>query len=138
MNLVMIRKKIYNSWWKGVFTNFAATGAPLTAYMLVDPNSISFRLVEYNKFVVQRDDICWITIKEDEENNQFLFYASRNGAIYTTNVEEINKIKSLLNRGGILSIKAEFSQYNNYLFKLDVSGYNKAKEFLSLCVGSEL
>lgn len=115
---------------KGHFSNSATTGSLATICIFVDINDVTFRLIEYNDYIVKDDEKCYMKIKDSEgEVHEFTLYNSRNGQMKIYNGYGINKI---LEKGGIITISAEKGRYSksNYLFKVDVTGYNKAYEYI--------
>lgn len=116
---------------KGVFSNSATTGSRMTAYLIVDRKNISFRFVEYDDHVVKDDETCQMKIKDSYGNvHEITLYNSRDGQMTTYLSSEV---KDILMQGGKITISAEMGKYSKstYLFKMDVSGYDKAYEFIS-------
>lgn len=116
---------------KGVFSNSATTGSRMTAYLVVDRKDVSFRFIEYDSYLVKNDDTCKMKIKDsDGDVHEVEFYNSRDGQM-TTYYD--TTIKEILKKGGVITISAEMGNYSKskYLFKMDVSGYEKAYEFIS-------
>ena len=116
---------------KGVFSNSATTGSRMTAYLIVDRNNIAFRFVEYDSHVVKDDETCEMKIKDSYGDvHEITLYNSRDGQMTTFSNETV---KEILKKGGKITCSAEIGKYSKskYLFKMDVSGYDNAYEFIS-------
>ena len=116
---------------KGVFSNSATTGSRMTAYLVVDRKNITFRFVEYDDHVVKDDESCEMKIKDSYGDvHEITLYNSRDGQMTTFSDE---KVKDILKKGGKITCSAEMGKYSKskYLFKMDVSGYEEAYEFIS-------
>ena len=116
---------------KGVFSNSATTGSRMTAYLIVDRKSIAFRFVEYDDHVVKDDESCQMKIKDSYGDvHEITLYNSRDGQMTTFSD---NEVKEILKKGGKITVSAEMGKYSKskYLFKMNVSGYDKAYEFIS-------
>lgn len=116
---------------KGVFSNSATTGSRMTAFLVVDRKDVSFRFIEYDSYIVKNDETCKMKIKDSEGDvHEVEFYNSRDGQMSTY---YDYTIKEILKKGGKITISAEMGNYSRskYLFKMDVSGYEKAYEFIS-------
>lgn len=116
---------------KGVFSNSATTGSRMTAYLIVDRKNIAFRFVEYDDHVVKDDETCQMKIKDSYGDvHEITLYNSRDGQMTTYSNSEV---KEILMKGGKITISAEMGKYSKstYLFKMDVSGYDQAYEFIS-------
>ena len=116
---------------KGVFSNSATTGSRMTAYLIVNRKNITFRFVEYDDHVVKDDETCQMKIKDSYGDvHKITLYNSREGQMTTSSDDEV---KEILKKGGKITVLAEMGKYSKstYLFKMDVSGYNNAYEFIS-------
>lgn len=116
---------------KGVFSNTATTGSRMTAYLIVDRKNVTFRFVEYDDHVVKDDESCEMKIKDSTGDvHEVTLYNSRDGQMTTFSNETI---KDILKKGGKITCSAEMGKYSKskYLFKMDVSGYEQAYEFIS-------
>ena len=128
----------------GVFSNSATTDSRMTAVLFVDKSGdFSLRLVEYDSSIVKSDEYYDVRVKDkdgkiyewvminNEESGQMMpstLYSNQ-----TSN--DLNKtMEKILNKGGIVTfvIKEQnaYSTPDTYLFKIDVTGYQKAKSFL--------
>ena len=115
---------------RGVFSNSATTGSRMTAYLIVDRKNVAFRFVEYDDHVVNDVEKLEMKIKDSYGDvHEITLYNTRDG-LMTTN--STYKVKEILMKGGIITISAEIGKYSEstYLFKMDVSGYDKAYEFI--------
>lgn len=118
---------------KGYFSNSATTGSRMTAYLFVDQNSFNFRFIEYDSHVVKDDETCYMKIKDsDGDVHEFTLFNSKNGQM--TSSYSDYKIREILKKGGVITVSAEMGKYSKsqYLFKMDVTGYDKAYEFITL------
>lgn len=116
---------------RGVFSNSATTGSRMTAYLIVDRKDVFFRFVEYDTNIVKGDETCDMKIKDSYGDvHKVTFYNSRDGQMTTFSGYTI---KEILKKGGKITVSAEMGNYSKskYLFKMDVSGYDKAYEFIS-------
>lgn len=116
---------------KGVFSNSATTGSRMTAYLVVDRKNVTFRFVEYDDHIVKDDESCEMKIKDSYGDiHEITLYNSRDGQMTTFSDE---KVKDILKKGGKITCSAEMGKYSKskYLFKMDVSGYEEAYEFIS-------
>ncbi len=116
---------------KGIFSNSATTGSRMTAYLVVDRKDVTFRFVEYDNHVVKDDESCEMKIKDSNGDvHEITLYNSRDGQMTTFSDETI---KDILKKGGQITCSAEMGKYSKskYLFKMDVSGYEQAYEFIS-------
>lgn len=117
---------------KGYFSNSATTGSRATVYLFVDRNSFGFRFIEYDSHVVKDDETCYMKIKDAEGDvHNFTLFNSKNGQM--TSYYSDYEMKQILKKGGKITISAEMGKYSKsqYLFKIDVTGYDKAYEFIS-------
>lgn len=116
---------------KGVFSNSAATNEAMTAYLIVDRSNVYFRFIEYNSHIVKSEEECEMKIKDSYGDvHEITFTNTKDGQMSTySNVE----VKEILKKGGTITVSAEMGEYlkRKYLFKMDVSGYDKAYEFIS-------
>lgn len=116
---------------KGYFSNSATTGSRMTAYLFVDRKSFGFRFIEYDSHVVKDDETCHMKIKDSYGDvHEFTLYNSNSGQMTSYSDYEI---KEILKKGGKITVSAEMGKYtkSQYLFKMDVTGYDKAYEFIS-------
>ncbi|MCD8296946.1 MAG: hypothetical protein LUC88_05175 [Prevotella sp.] len=125
---------------KGIFSNSAITNSRLTAYLYIDKSSFSFKLLEYDDSLVKDDDTYTFTIKDANGEIQYFQYMyNYNGKItgYGDRYSGRNyydDIIKILSEGGIITVKAVNNSYyskDTYLFKMNVSGFDKAKEYLN-------
>jgi len=103
----------------------------MTAYLIVNRKNITFRFVEYDDHVVKDDETCQMKIKDSYGDvHKITLYNSREGQMTTSSDDEV---KEILKKGGKITVLAEMGKYSKstYLFKMDVSGYNNAYEFIS-------
>lgn len=121
----------------GVFSNSATTNSEMIAILYVDKNSdFSFKLVEYNLSVVKSDDSYDFHIKDatGEIYDMILYNNSETGQMSSWSSEYNVIMQKILTKGGTITVavreKNAYSTPDTYLFKLNVSGYEKAKTFL--------
>lgn len=118
---------------KGHFSNSATTGSRMTAYLFVDRNSFGFRFIEYDSHVVKDEEACYMKIKDSYGDvHEFTLYNSKSGQM--TSYYSDYKMREILKKGGKITVSAEMGKYSKsqYLFKMDVTGYDKAYEFIIL------
>ena len=129
---------------KGVFSNSATTDSRMTAVLFVEKSgAFSLRLVEYDSSIVKSDDYYDVRVKDkdgeiyewvmsnDEESGQMTtstIFSDQNGT-------DLNQImEKILNKGGVVTFAVKernaYSTPDTYLFKINVSGYKKAKSLL--------
>lgn len=121
----------------GVFSNSATTNSKMTAILFMDKTGdFSFKLVEYSSSVVKSDDSYDYRIKdsEGEVHEMILYNGEESGQMSSWSSENKETMKKILNKGGIITVSVRerhaYSTPDTYLFKLDVTGYNKAVSFL--------
>ncbi len=120
----------------GVFSNSATTNSRMFAYLCVDKSSYSFKLIEYDDNVVKDDDNLYNFIIKDSkgEIHKFYYLSNHNGTIKEfLNCYHYDDIIQILSKGGEITIKVTKNSYykDSYLFKMNVSGFDKAKEYLN-------
>ena len=128
---------------KGVFSNSATTNSDMTAIFYIDKDyDFSFKLIEYNSDVVKSDDRYDCRIKDSSGDiyDMVLYNDEDSGqmtasTLYSSDNDEAKEnMKKILKKGGIItvSVKESFSSYthDSYLFKLDVTGFEKAMSLL--------
>lgn len=121
----------------GVFSNSATTNSKMTAIFYADENSFAFKLIEYSSSVVKNDNFYTYRIKDSEgdicELNLFNDKTSGQMNIYTWS-DNFEKMNNVLSKGGTITVsvkeKPRYGTPDTYLFKLNVSGYDKAKKML--------
>lgn len=117
---------------KGHFSNSATTGSKMSAYLFVDRDGASLRLIEYNSSVVKDDELCFLKIKDaNGDVYTWLLSNKKVGQMYVDSYykEDLQKI---LNREGIVTFHGEMGKYtkSEYSFKIDLTGYKNAKKYL--------
>lgn len=125
----------------GVFSNSATTNSRLLAALYVNTNdAFSLVLVEYGSHIVKSDDKYNVRIKNSKgEIFNMTLYGDRASGYLTPSPFDSNynnydaTIKHILNGDGevVFSITQEnsYGTPSSYLFKVNVSGYEKAKEY---------
>lgn len=120
----------------GTFSNSATTDSDLTAVLFVYKYGFSIRLVEYNSIIVKSDNIYSCRIKDSlgDVYDMMLHNDSESGQMTISYADNAEKMSKILERGGtIIFSMREYDAYSTpdtYLFKLDVTGYDKAKALL--------
>lgn len=121
----------------GVFSNSATTNSKMTAYLFMDKTGdFSFKLIEYNSSVVKSSDSYDYRIKDSEGEvyEMTLYNGKESGQMSSWSSTNKEAIKKILNKGGVITVSVReryaYSTPDTYLFKLDVTGYNKAASFL--------
>ena len=117
-----------------------ATGASLVDILSGTFDKItgefSFKLIEYNSSVVKSDDSYDYRIKDStgEVYEMILYNGEESGQMSSWSSENKETMKKILNKGGVITVSVRerhaYSTPDTYLFKLDVTGYNKAASFL--------
>lgn len=121
---------------RGVFSNSATTNSNMTAFLFIDNDSFSFKLVEYNSSVVKSDDSYSFRIKDStgEVYDMLLFNSYSSGQIGSYLNLYDKTMKTILENGGVITVSVtENTRYgtpDTYLFKMDVTGYEEAMKFL--------
>lgn len=122
---------------KGTFSNSATTGSRMSAVLFVSKSGgMSFRLVEYDSSIVKSDDYYECKIKDSEGDviTMNLRNDDESGDMSSWNTDEVNNLHKALLKGGIITVsireKYAYSTPDTYLFKMDVTGFEKAFNFL--------
>ena len=109
----------------------------MTAFLFIDKTeSFSFKLIEYNSNVVKSDDSYDYRIKDSEGDvhEMTLYNGKESGQMSSWSSENKETMKKILNKGGVITVyvreRHAYSTPDTYLFKLDITGYNKAASFL--------
>lgn len=128
----------------GVFSNSATTDSRMTALLFVDKsNYFSLRLVEYNSLKVKSDNYYDVRIK-DKDGEIYTWVMANNEdtgqltirPFWTdqTDQEIIDTMQKILRKGGEVTFSLKernsYSTPDTYLFKINTTGYNKAKTLL--------
>ena len=93
-------------------------------------------MIEYSSSVVKSDDSYDYRIKdsEGEVHEMTLYNGEESGQMSSWSSENKETMKKILNKGGVITVSVRerhaYSTPDTYLFKLDVTGYNKAASFL--------
>jgi hypothetical protein len=121
----------------GVFSNSATTNSKMAAVLFTEKSGdFSFKLIEYSSSVVKSDDSYEYRIKDSEGDvhEMILYNDEESGQMSSWSFEYKETMKKILNKGGVITVSVrERNSYftpNTYLFKLDVTGYDKAISFL--------
>lgn len=121
----------------GVFSNSATTNSKMTAVLFLEKTGdFSFKLIEYSSSVVKSDDSYDYRIKdsEGEVHEMTLYNGEESGQMSSWSSDNKETMKKILNKGGVITVSVRerhaYSTPDTYLFKLDVTGYNKAASFL--------
>lgn len=121
----------------GVFSNSATTNSKMTAVLFMEKTGdFSFKLIEYSSSVVKSDDSYDYRIKdsEGEVHEMTLYNGEESGQMSSWSSDNKETMKKILNKGGVITVSVRerhaYSTPDTYLFKLDVTGYNKAASFL--------
>lgn len=115
---------------EGQFSNSATTNSDMSALLYYNQGQIIFRFVEYNLYVVKGEEDFYMRIKDSSgEIHEIRCYNTKNGNIHPCDLTEM---MTILNKGGIMSVSTKMGKYSEstYIFKIDVSGFDKAKELL--------
>lgn len=143
---------------KGTFSNSATTNSELSVIMFVTQDAVSFKFLEYGSQLVKGEEYFTMRIKNSKGNIQEIrLFNDEDGNIRnliinskeapTGDLIELmllcekdddeapdgNKIlRNILGNEGIISCYAEMGEYSKskYIFKLDLTGFNKAIKFL--------
>lgn len=125
---------------KGNFSNSAATGEELTAVLFVEKSELfAVRLLEYDSNIVKNDGFYDCKIKDSNGDIYEFEFANDEdyGDLHLFGMDkskDLNNMQKILNCGGVITVsikeKYAYSTPSVYLFKIDVSGYTKAKKFL--------
>lgn len=122
----------------GVFSNTATTNSPLTVILSFDGrrNMFSFKLMEYNKTIIRDRNFYTYKIKDStgrygtvdlrcNDNGQMNLTLEKDSAAFTM------MLKGVL-RDGVMSfdVKRQSDLANDYMFKLNVTGFNEAVKSL--------
>lgn len=102
----------------------------MSALLYYNQGQIIFRFVEYNLYVVKGEEDFYMRIKDSSgEIHEIRCYNTKNGNIHPCDLTEM---MTILNKGGIMSVSTKMGKYSEstYIFKIDVSGFDKAKELL--------
>lgn len=123
----------------GVFSNSATTDSEMTACLFIDKDySFTFKLIEYNSNVVKSDDSYDYRIKDSigEVYEMTLYNSDESGQMNSLISEDKETMKNILEKGGIIIISvrerrsSRYSAPDTYLFKMDVTGFEKAMSYL--------
>ena len=121
----------------GTFSNSATTGSEMSAYLFIDKDgSFSFRLIEYSSYIVKSDDSYSYRIKDSDGAvyDMTLYNSYSSGQMYSFRSADTAALSKILNKGGIMTVSVKernaYGTPDTYLFKMDVSGFDKAKQFL--------
>lgn len=121
----------------GIFSNSATTNSKLTAILFVDKDfDFSFKLVEYNSSVVKSDDSYDFKIKDShgDVHSMILYNSYESGQMHSWDSDNKEILKKILRKGGVITVSVRernaYSTPDTYLFKLNVTGYDKAATFL--------
>jgi len=122
---------------KGTFSNSATTGSRMAAILFVSKSGgMSFRLIEYNSSIVKSDDSydCKIKDAAGDVITMVLRNNDESGNMFSWNEEENNNLHKALLKGGDITVSIReryaYSTPDTYLFKMDVTGFEKAFSFL--------
>lgn len=121
----------------GVFSNSATTDSKLTALLFIDNDfDFSFKLVEYNSSIVKSDDSYDFRIKDSQGDvhSMTLYNSDESGQMHSWSSEDKETLKSILKKGGVITVSVRerdaYSTPDTYLFRLNVSGFDKASSYL--------
>ena len=121
----------------GTFSNSATTGSNMSAILFIDKSGdFSFRLIEYSSSIVKSDDSYSYHIKDSdgEVYDMRLYNSYTSGQMYSYRSADVATISQILNKGGVITVSVkELNAYgtpDTYLFKMDVTGFDKAIKFL--------
>ncbi|MBR8760360.1 hypothetical protein IX308_000472 [Porphyromonas levii] len=121
----------------GVFSNSATTNSKMTAILFMDKTyDFSFKLIEYNSSIVKSDDSYEYRIKDStgEVYEMTLYNSDESGQMSSWSSENKEIIKKILSKGGVITVAVRerhaYSTPDTYLFKLDVTGFEKAITYL--------
>lgn len=121
----------------GTFSNSATTGSEMSAILFIDKDGdFSFRLIEYSSSIVKSDDSYSYHIKDSEGEvyDMKLYNSYSSGQMYSFKSEDVATMSRILNKGGVITVSVkELNAYgtpDTYLFKMDVTGFNKAIQYL--------
>ncbi len=121
----------------GVFSNSATTNSEMRVIFYANKGSFAFKLIEYSSSVVKNDHFYTYRVKDSEgevsEMNLYNDKSSGQMNIYSWS-DNYDIMKNVLSKGGTITIsvkeKTRYGTPDTYLFKLNVSGYDKAKAYL--------
>ena len=108
----------------------------MTAFLFIDNDSFSFKLVEYNSSVVKSDDSYSFRIKDStgEVYDMLLFNSYSSGQIGSYLNLYDKTMKTILENGGVITVSVTentiYGTPDTYLFKMDVTGYEEAVKYL--------
>lgn len=121
----------------GIFSNSETTNSEMTAVLFVDKDgSFALRLIEYSSSVVKSDDSYYCRIKDagGQVHEMTLYNNEESGQMSCWSTENEKTMQEILKKGGIITISIRerdaYSTPDTYLFKLNVTGYQKAASFL--------
>lgn len=121
----------------GEFSNSATTGSEMTAFLFVDKlGDMSFKLVEYNSNVVKSDDSYTYKIKDSTGKViEMRLYNDEESGQMAVSGEDQKALLAMLEKGGTITVAVRNERGwgytpDTYLFKMNVTGYNKAKALL--------
>lgn len=122
----------------GFFSNSATTNSEMTSMLYVDKDfSFSFMLVEYNSHIVKSGNKYMYEIKDSSGNiHSIILHNNReSGQMYPVDSRDKEILKNILLEEGTIVVNVkELGQYystpDTYLFRLDLTGFNKAISYL--------
>lgn len=121
----------------GVFSNSATTNSKMTAILFIDKDyDFSFKLIEYNSSVVKSDDSYDFRIKDSQGDihEMVLYNNEESGQMSSWMSENKEIMRKVLEKGGTITVAVRerhaYSTPDTYLFKLDVTGFEKAISYL--------
>ncbi len=118
----------------GEFSNSATTDSRLMASLQVFDGDFSFHLFEYGDIMVKGEKFCTFKIKDSNGNvhEMPMFNASSGSTMFFPREKYNYDMEQILSNGGEIVVVTEMGNYikSSYRFKMDVSGYEKAKTFL--------
>ena len=118
---------------KGYFSNSATTGSRASACLIYDSKGIHLMFIEYDDHIVKGEGDFDVRVKDsDGDVSTYSFYNSESGRIDLNYGE--NSFETILKKGGKIMLSASVGKYSKseYLFKMDVSGFEKALEFITV------
>lgn len=118
----------------GIFSNSATTNSRLSVCMYVFGNEVNFLLGEYGTNVVKTSGVYDVHAKDTKgQVYSITMFGDPNTGRLTPSYNDSATFSHLLNSNGIVMFSIrECSSYgtaSSYIFKVDVTGYEKAKEY---------
>ena len=120
----------------GLFSNSYTTNSNLTAGLFIDDGNFSFKLVEYDSYVVKTNESYIYRIKDSigDVYEMRLRNDNTSGQMSSNDYDDYLTMKNILAKGGIITVSVKeinaFFTPDTYLFKMNVTGYNNAKTYL--------